>query len=145
MCRDQRIVIFPANRNRKRFAKPTSVQMGIGIICEFQNLQIGIWTIFVRWEVFANSSQIPDIYFFPKKLKKKIFFLTPIFFHLKHLPVKQSDSEIYAFMLPKWDTTSKMLYSKLFCWLRLLRNIWKSLFVGKNEVPRSLNPDTSWP
>ena len=42
MCRDQRIVIFTVNSNRKRFAKPTSVQIGIGIICEFQNLQIGI-------------------------------------------------------------------------------------------------------
>ena len=34
----QRIVIFPANRNRNRFAEPTSVGIGIGIVCEFQNL-----------------------------------------------------------------------------------------------------------
>ena len=35
---DQRIVIFPANRNKNRFAEPTSVQIGIGIVFEFQNL-----------------------------------------------------------------------------------------------------------
>ena len=58
---DQRIVIFPANRNRNRFAEPTSVRIGIGIVREFQNLRIGIGIIFVRWEVFANNSRIPDI------------------------------------------------------------------------------------
>ena len=52
---DQQIVIFPANRNRNRFWEPTSVQIGIGIVREFQNLQIGIGIIFVRWEVFANN------------------------------------------------------------------------------------------
>ena len=36
---DQRIVIFPANRNRNRFEEPTSVRIGIGIVHEFQNLQ----------------------------------------------------------------------------------------------------------
>ena len=61
---DQRIVIFPANRNRNRFAESTSVRIGMGIVCEFQNLGIGIGIIFVRWEVFASNSQIPDIYFF---------------------------------------------------------------------------------
>ena len=53
---DQRIVIFPANRNRNRFTEPTSVQIGIGIVWEFQNMRIGIGIIFVRWEVFANNS-----------------------------------------------------------------------------------------
>ena len=61
---DQRIVIFPANRNMNRFAEPTSVRIGIGIVREFQNLGIGIGIIFVRWEVFANYSRIPEIYFF---------------------------------------------------------------------------------
>ena len=37
---DQRIVIFPTNRNRNRFTDPTSVQIGIGRVGEFQNLQI---------------------------------------------------------------------------------------------------------
>ena len=32
---DQRIVIFPANRNRNRFVEPRSVQIGIGIVHEF--------------------------------------------------------------------------------------------------------------
>ena len=61
---DQSIVIFPANRNRNIFAQPTSVRIGIGMVHEFQNLEIGIGTIFVRWEVFANYSQIPEISFF---------------------------------------------------------------------------------
>ena len=61
---DQRIVVFPANRNRNRFAEATSVRIGIGIVCEFQNLRIGIGIRFIRWEIFANNSQIPDIFFF---------------------------------------------------------------------------------
>ena len=60
---DQRIVIFPANGNSNRFGEQTSVQIGIKIVCESQNLRIGIGTIFVRWEVFANYSQIPEIFF----------------------------------------------------------------------------------
>ena len=56
---DQRIVIFPVNRNRNRFAEPTSVK----IVCEFQNLQIGIGIIFGRWEVFVYNSQITNIFF----------------------------------------------------------------------------------
>ena len=60
---DQRIVIFPVNRNRNRFAEPTSVRIGIGIVCESQNLRIGIGIIFVRWEVFANYSWIPEVIF----------------------------------------------------------------------------------
>ena len=80
---DQRIVIFPTNRNRNRFAEPTSVQIGIGIVCEFQNLQIGIGIIFVRWEVFANNSQIPEVYFFSKKCLKISFSLLLYIFDLK--------------------------------------------------------------
>ena len=34
---DQRIVNFPANRNRNRFAEPTSIRIAIGIVREFQN------------------------------------------------------------------------------------------------------------
>ena len=60
---DQRIVIFPANRNRNRFAEPTSVRIGIGIVRESQNLRIGIGIIFVRWELFANYSRISEIFF----------------------------------------------------------------------------------
>ena len=70
---DQQIVIFPADRNRNRFAEPTSVQIGIGIVCTLQNLQIGIEMIFVRWEIFTNNSQIPDIYLFSKTFLKISF------------------------------------------------------------------------
>jgi hypothetical protein len=73
---DKRIVIFPANRNRNRFAEPTSVRIGIRIVREFQNMGIGI--IFVRWEVFANNSRQPHIYFFLKKLSD--FFFASFFF-----------------------------------------------------------------
>ena len=51
------------NRNRNRFAEPTSVQIGIGIVCESKNLQIGIGIIFVKWELFVNYSQISEIFF----------------------------------------------------------------------------------
>ena len=53
---DQQIIIFPATWNRNRFAEPTSVGIGIGIVCESQNMRIGIGIIFVRWELFANYS-----------------------------------------------------------------------------------------
>ena len=74
VCAVCAVVIFPANRNRNRFAEPTSVRIGIGIVCEFQNLQIGIGIIFVRWEVFTNNSLIPEIIFLSFFL---IFFLSP--------------------------------------------------------------------
>ena len=45
---DQRLVIFPGNRNMNRFAEPTSVRIGIGIVSEFQKLQIGLGIKFVR-------------------------------------------------------------------------------------------------
>ena len=96
---DPRIVIFPANRNRNRFAELISVQIGIGIVREFQNLQIGIGKIFVTWEVFANYSRIPEIYIF-----SYFFLIIPYFqilyvFHLKNLPGKQSHSDTYAYAL----------------------------------------------
>ena len=55
----QQIVIFPANRNKIRFAELTSVRIGVGIVSEFQNLPIGIGIVLVRREVFANNSRIP--------------------------------------------------------------------------------------
>ena len=47
---------FPINRIRNRFAEATSVRIGIGIVCECQDLQIGIGIVFVRRKVFANCS-----------------------------------------------------------------------------------------
>ena len=79
----QRIVIFHANRNRNRFAELNSVRIGLRIICEFQNLQIGIGIIFVRWEVFANNSQIPDIYFFSTKFLIIFFYLEKLTWQTK--------------------------------------------------------------
>ena len=91
---DQRIAIFSANRNRNRFAKPSSVQIGIGIVREVQNLQIGIGIVFVRWEVFTNYSQIPKINLFLYYFLSNIFFLILIHFLLKNLQGKQSQSEL---------------------------------------------------
>ena len=60
---DQGVGNFPANKNRNRFAEPLSVRIGIVIVCESKNLRIGIGIIFVRWELFANYSQISEIFF----------------------------------------------------------------------------------
>ena len=38
-CSDQRTVIFPANRNRNKFAEPTSVLIEIGIVHESQTCE----------------------------------------------------------------------------------------------------------
>ena len=54
----------PANRNRNRFTEPTSVQIGIEIVCEFHNFGIGIGKVLVRRELVFNYSQIPIIIFF---------------------------------------------------------------------------------
>ena len=40
--------------------EPTSLQIGIRIVCEFQILRIGI--VSVRQKVFATCSQIPEIF-----------------------------------------------------------------------------------
>ena len=72
--------IFTANRIRNRFAEPTSVQIGIGKVCEFHNLQIGIGIIFVRWKVFSNYSRTPRMYFFSKIFLNFFSFLTHICF-----------------------------------------------------------------
>ena len=98
---DQRIVIFPANRNRNRnrFAELTSVRIGIGIVCELQSLRIRIGIIFVRWEVSVNNSRIPKIYFFSKNCQKNSFSWLLYIFYLKNLPGKLSHNEIYAYSL----------------------------------------------
>ena len=76
----QRIVIFPANRNRNRFVEPTSLIIGIGIVREFQNLLIGIEIIFARWKVFSNYSRIPEIYFFAQLFSNNFFFCNSYIF-----------------------------------------------------------------
>ena len=80
--------------------EPTSGQIGIGIFCDFQNLWIGIGIILViRW-VFANYSQIPQIFPPPKCVCLILFFLDSyIFLHLKNLPDNQSHNEMNAYSL----------------------------------------------
>ena len=82
---DQRMVIFPANRNRNRFAEPSSVQIGIGIVLEFQNLRIGIGIVIVRWEVFANYSRMHKIIFFCIIFSLKFFSFVPFIFSFEKL------------------------------------------------------------
>ena len=96
---DQQIVIFPLNRNRKRFAEPGVIQIGIGIVCEFQNLRMGKGKVFVRWAVFANYSRIPKINLFTEFVFSNFFFLILIYFYLKNLHGKHSRSKLYAFFL----------------------------------------------
>ena len=74
----QKIGIFPVNRNRNRFEGPTSLQIGIGIVRKCQNLRIGIGIVFVRWEVFANNSQILEIF---------IHLFSPLFLILYGFPL----------------------------------------------------------
>ena len=59
---------------------PQFVKFWLSFFCrEPTSLRIGIGIIFVRWEVFANYSQIPEIFFFSNFFSKNIFFLTPIY------------------------------------------------------------------
>ena len=96
---DQRIVFSPANRNLNRFAEPTSVRIGIGIISESQNLQIGIGIIFVRWELFAKYSWISEIFFLSYIILIVSFSWLFYIFPLKNLPAKENYTEIYAHSL----------------------------------------------
>ena len=63
-----KLFFLPVNRNMKKFAEPTAVQIGIGRVHEFQNLRIGIGIVIVRWEKFANYSHfflfLTNIYIF---------------------------------------------------------------------------------
>ena len=77
MTSDQQIINFLANRNRIIFAEPTSVRIEIGIVCEFQNVRIGIGIILVRWEVFTNNLLIPDIL---KNMSENFLFLDSYIF-----------------------------------------------------------------
>ena len=114
---DQRLVIFPANKNRNRFAEQIFVRIGIGIVLEFQNLRIGIGILFVRWKVFTNYSQRPKIYFFSNFFLIISFSWLLYIFHLETLPAKQSHSEIYAYSLYIFNV--KIKYSwiiwKIYC------------------------------
>ena len=44
--------ISTVNSNRNIFTEPSFVQIGIGIVHEFQNLGIEIGIVYIRWEVF---------------------------------------------------------------------------------------------
>ena len=86
---------IPANGNRNRFTEPTSVQIRIGIVCESQNLQIEIGIIFVRWELFANYSQISEIVILSYIISIISFSWTLYIFPLKNLTGKENHSETY--------------------------------------------------
>ena len=58
----------------------TSVQMGIGVVFEFQNWQIGIEIVFVWHEVSANYSQLPKLLFLFIVPSYFFLFLTRIYF-----------------------------------------------------------------
>ena len=130
---EQRIVIFPANRNR--FTEPTYVRIGMGVVRESQNLRIGIWIIFVRWELFANYSQI--------SLKKNslilyiyiYFFFTLIYFSLEKLTGQTNHSGIYAHSLNIFPI--KIRYSWILCKIFVNRNIIRQIrtLSKRNNIP----------
>ena len=98
---DQWIVISPPNRNRIRFTEPTTVRIGIGIVCESQNLRIDIGIIFIRWELFANYSQISEIFFSRIYYFNNFFFLTLIYFSFEKLTGQRN---------PKWNICPLSIY-----------------------------------
>ena len=103
----QRIVIFPANRNRNRFVDPTSVQIGIGKSHEIQNLQIGTGKIFVRREVFTNYLWIPEILFSLSFFTIFLFLDSYIFIISKNLPGKQNHRVIFSYFTNIFNFTTK--------------------------------------
>ena len=117
-----KIGIFTTNRNRNWFAEPTSEQIGIGIVCELQNLQIGIGIIFVEWDVFANYSQITEIFFSLKLFSKNIFFLTGIYLYFNNLLCKQHHGDIHAYSLYIFNI--RIRYS----WI-----LWRT-FANRNDI-----------
>ena len=90
-----RIVTFPANKNRKILAELTSVHIGIGIVCEFQNLRI--WIVFIRQEVFGNNSWNPEIIFLSLIYSLFLVLDLYIFFSWKNLTGKQNHSKIISY------------------------------------------------
>ena len=126
---DQQIVIFPGNRNR--FAESTSVQIGIGIVCESQTLQIGIGIISVRWELFANYSQISEIYFLSYIILIISFSWLLYMFPLKNLLGKEYHNEIcihslYLFLIKirySWILWKIFLNRNIICQITILANM----------------------
>ena len=127
-------LFFPANKNRNRFAEPTSVQIGLGIVCESQNLRMWIGIIFVRWEVLANYSQIPELFFLSHSSHNFFFLTLKYFFSFKNLPDKENHSEIYAYFL--YIFLIKIRYSwillKLFVIKIIIHQI--KIFANRNNI-----------
>ena len=118
-----------------RFAEPSFVQIGIRIVCEFQNLQRGIGIVFDRWDLLMNNSQIPKTNFFCKIFLFNSFFLILLFFHLKNLQGKQSHSELYKFSL--YIFNFKIRYSWIL-WIIFVigNNIHQiTLLANRNNIP----------
>ena len=137
-CSVQLIIIFLANRNRNRFASPTSLQKGIGIVCEFQNLQIGIGIILGRQKVFTNYSGIP-----------KLFVLSLSFFiiscswlkyivHLIKLTKQNHSVKLYFLHI---YSNIKMKYSWILGKILVnMNNIWENrTFENRNHIHQMKN------
>ena len=112
----------------------TFIRIGIGIVHEFQNLQIGIGIIFVRWKVFLNYSQIPEIFSLSNFFLIFLFFLLLYIFCLKNLLGKQSHSEIYAYslyILNIWIRYSWILWQIFVNWNNICQII---IFTNRNNI-----------
>ena len=86
-------------------------------MCELKKLRIGIGIIFIRWEVFANYSQIPKIYF-SLIFFKNILFLDSYIFLLNNLQGKQSYSDIYPYSLYIYIVLYYIIYIILYMRIR---------------------------
>ena len=101
-------------------------------MCELKKLRIGIGIIFIRWEVFANYSQIPKIYF-SLIFFKNILFLDSYIFLLNNLQGKQSYSDIYPYSLYIYIVLYYIIYIILYM---RIRYSWISLkiYLNRNDI-----------
>ena len=94
-------------------------------------MQNGIGIILVGWEVFANCSWIPEMYIF------SIFFLIFSFswlrfiFHLKNLPGKQNQREIYSYFI--YTFTFKIRYWPILWNIFVIRNDIHQIMIFANR------------
>ena len=98
-----------------------------------------IWSsklIFVRWEVFANYSKIPKIFFSLSIFffVSYSFFLILIYFQFKNLPGKQIHSKLYAFTLCIFNI--KIRYSWILWQIFMNRNNIRqiTIFTNRNNI-----------
>ena len=107
----QWIVIFPTYRNRNRFAEQTSVNIGIEIVCDFQNLRIWIGIVLIWREIFKNYLQIQK------------YFVLYIFFL-----IISCSWLMYIFHLKKITLQTKPCCNTIFFFLHINSMLWLNIY-----------------